>query len=461
MSQQQPPNTIVVASRDDAESSSSADETTPLQTGMAAPPANYLASADRDSNGSSGSGGVSVVPAPSGGSPVASPSPDVAASPSTPDEETSGKDVEPVLDAADRAALDPQGPSVPAGQEADGAGVPSLAGSDAEGQRLMDHENPSLKQVVGLESPPASSGPAKPDTIEAGTAGMTHEQLLAIAARFKPVVWLHSQERYLPTTISMYLQRVRLGYDADWAPGRNADPSTYVWLKDAPSEDDLTDEGLFTLLLDYKTKSGDKRLANLTKDNVIKRAFHMQLKEDQHHTGYVSLTSPPLLPNRMPLLAACPPCAPCSLSFFACMSLQICGCSLSLSLSFPCPLPRVHSVSSFAEINSVPFYSRVRKYADHWEILYITMYAYNGPYNVCGCKCEPHSADVEHVTVRTNADATRLEWCYFGAHGRGWWRTLLPLAAAVAVAAAAAPAAGSAGRSHISRLGSAAASVCV
>jgi len=405
----------VVASRDDAESSSSTDETTPLQS---APPANYLASADNSNGSSSGSGDVSVVPAPSASIPAASPSPDVAASPSSPDEETSGKDVEPVLDAADRAALDPHGPSVPAGQEADGAGVPSsVAGSDAEGQRQFEHENPSLKQVVGLESPPASSGPAKPDTIEAGTAGMTHEQLLAIAARFKPVVWLHQQERYLPTTISMYLQRVRLGYDADWAPDHKADPATYVWLKDAPSEDDLTDEGLFKLLEDYKNKSDDKRLANLTRDNVIKRAFHMQLKEEQHHTGFVSLACPPQLFSSM-LAPASPSCAPCSGSLFALVTFNSVPLPVPVLCSALVPV-RLCSVSSFSEINSVPFYSRVRKYADHWEVLYITMYAYNGPYNVCGFKCEPHSADVEHVTVRTNADATKLEWCYFGAHGRG------------------------------------------
>lgn len=138
--------------------------------------------------------------------------------------------------------------------------------------------------------------------------------------------------------------------------------------------------------------------------------------------------------------------------FLAFMILQMCAAPC------PCPRPcsalvpvRSCSVSSFSEINSVPFYSRVRKYSDHWEILYITMYAYNGPYNVCGFKCEPHSADVEHITVRTNADATKLEWCYFGAHGRGWWRTLLPLAA-TATAAAAPAAAGSAGHSHISPL---------
>ena len=136
-----------------------------------------------------------------------------------------------------------------------------------------------------MESPPAVSGPGKPATVEAGTAGMSREQLLEIASRFKPVVWLHHSERYLPTTVSMYLQRVRLGYDADWSPGRTADPASYVWLKDAPSEDDLTDEGLFRLLDEYRIQSKDPRLENLTKENVIRRAFHMSVKEEAHYNG--------------------------------------------------------------------------------------------------------------------------------------------------------------------------------
>jgi len=131
---QQPlqPNTIVVAPRD-AESSSSTDETTPLQSGAGA--SNYLAGGDAV---------PSASPDAAVASPSASPPSADAASASSPADgesagaETSGKDVEPVMDAAERAAIDPQGPSVPAGQEADGEGAPStVAGSDAEGQRQV------------------------------------------------------------------------------------------------------------------------------------------------------------------------------------------------------------------------------------------------------------------------------------------------------------------------------------
>lgn len=68
-------------------------------------------------------------------------------------------------------------------------------------------------------------------------------------------------------------------------------------------------------------------------------------------------------------------------------------------------------------MNSVPFPARVRRYQDHWEVLYLTIYAFNGDFKVCGLRVGAHSADLEHITVRTNLDATRLEWVYYGSHG--------------------------------------------
>lgn len=51
-------------------------------------------------------------------------------------------------------------------------------------------------------------------------------------------------------------------------------------------------------------------------------------------------------------------------------------------------------------------------------------WAYNGPFLVCWCPTDAHSADIEHLTVHTNEDATRLEWVFIGAHGvtDGVWR---------------------------------------
>jgi hypothetical protein len=300
---------------------------------------------------------LGVVHALQPDSPDASSSPiDAAASPSA--------SPAPPVDAAARAAADPVDPRVPAGQEPASEALGAGLHAQKEGQAQMDHENPSLAQVVGLESPPpaGSTGPEKARGIEGGTEGMSRAELQELVERFQPVVWLHEDERYLPVTVRGYLDGATLLYD----PVGQGNQAQYITLKKSPADEDLTDAGLFALLDAYRTATADPRLANITVDNMVRRSFHMRVNGVTESYG----------------------------------------------------------VGDWRKVNQVPFYARVRKYADRYEILYVTMYAFNGPFMVCCQACDAHSADVEHITLRVSLDGQRLDWAYFGAHGRadGVWR---------------------------------------
>lgn len=86
-----------------------------------------------------------------------------------------------------------------------------------------------------------------------------------------------------------------------------------------------------------------------------------------------------------------------------------------------------------SQVNNVPFYTHVSKNSDgDWQITYIFLYAYNGPFWLCGiperckqcdcCQVGAHEADIEHVTVIIGHNL-ELKRMYYAAHGThdGLW----------------------------------------
>jgi hypothetical protein len=292
---------------------------------------------------------------------------------------------EPIKDAAEVARESSSSPIKAAGRT--GSEEPSID-THKEGIRQAKHENADIlrpmKEALGITPPQSEAEKAQkqpllsPEVEEVtagivfptdeeqqkwsgGTWGLDKAQLQTLANRFRPVVILSPHEQYRPCTFQQYLTLVSLYYD----PENSENIERYIKLKDAPTEADLLPEGLYALLLSYKERTKDPRLENLNFDNMQRSNFHMSVRNEQMREGV-----------------------------------------------------------NWEELNTVPFYCRVRKYADHWEFLYMTVYAYNGPYNVCGRSVEPHSADIEHMTVRTDAEGKRVQWVYFGSHGSadGVWR---------------------------------------
>jgi len=131
-------------------------------------------------------------------------------------------------------------------------------------------------------------------------------------------------------------------------------------------EEDLSDEALYGMLDAYRTKTSDPRLEGLTRENMVRRSFHMRVNDVNASYG----------------------------------------------------------VGDWGRVNDVPFYSRVRRYEDRIEILYVLSFAFNGAFQVCCSPVGAHSADIEHVTLRVSLDGQRVDWVYFGAHGMadGVWR---------------------------------------
>jgi len=200
---------------------------------------------------------------------------------------------------------------------------------------------------------PASS--ATYDPVTGGTENIPMDELNRIARRFQPRVWLAKNEHYRPASIPHYLQQCNLFYD----PVGKRSLSDYMLVKENPTLDDLSNAALFDLLMQVKERTHDSRLDGITKDNMDPGRFHCALQTVDGRKGV-----------------------------------------------------------PWSDIDNVPFYCRMRRYSDHWEIVYALSFCFNGPYNICGCKeVGAHSADLEHITVRTNQDATKLEWCFFGAHG--------------------------------------------
>lgn len=103
-----------------------------------------------------------------------------------------------------------------------------------------------------------------------------------------------------------------------------------------------------------------------------------------------------------------------------------------------------HGVDGSA-INDVPFYVNIVEKDDVYQIFYIFLYAYNGPFWLCGipesikkcacCSVGAHQADIEHITVEVEKEAYQairdpscsiepfVRRVYFAAHGThdGQW----------------------------------------
>jgi len=104
-------------------------------------------------------------------------------------------------------------------------------------------------------------------------------------------------------------------------------------------------------------------------------------------------------------------------------------------------VPPEYREGESTDINDVPFYVNIVEKEDVYQIFYIFMYAYNGPFWLCGipekCKCcsvGAHQADIEHITVEVKKDMTchsdeerkisdYVTRVYFAAHGShdGQW----------------------------------------
>jgi len=277
------------------------------------------------------------------------------------------------LTAAEVAASAPVDPHAPAGETGCESGA-TLDG-DEEGTRQLFHENPDsigeiVERLIASPSSPAATDGArviaegevdKYDHVTGGTFDVAREELDRIARRFQPKIWLYEEEKYRPCSIAHYLSHCNLMYD----PVGCGRLEEYLLVKAAPKPSELDEHTLFKLLREVQERTSDPRLEGITFENMMRSRFHCVLNSEEGRYGV-----------------------------------------------------------PWSEINRVPFYCRLRRYSDHWEIVYILTFAYNGPFRICGREVGAHCADVEHVTVRTNKDATKMEWCFFGSHGvaDGVWR---------------------------------------
>lgn len=232
--------------------------------------------------------------------------------------------------------------------------------SSQEGLAQMQHSNPSSVAELFGFNSPEDADYS--ETNPTGNVGkFPRKVLLQIAKRFQPIVWLSPTEQYRPCRMEWYLDHANLYYD----PVGASKFGDYILVKERPADTDLNADRLFELLVAAKERTKDPRLDLLERGNMQVRRFHMAIRDEASQEG-----------------------------------------------------------EPWEQLNQVPFLTRIRRYKDRWEIVYIFIYAFNGPFTVC---CKPqnaHSCDVEHVTVRTDPLAQRAEWVYYGAHGSadGVWK---------------------------------------
>jgi hypothetical protein len=186
---------------------------------------------------------------------------------------------------------------------------------------LSPHDDPAKEEREHMQTSLTGSPTPAPTTMlnqhftpsekDAGTTHIPLAHLATIAKRFAPLVWIDPDEKFRPCTFEDYLTRVNLYYDPT---GRKV-VEEYLLIKEQPTEEDLHDAALFNLLQAHRAKTNDKRLEHLTLDNMVRRAWKMAVRDDEGQAGV-----------------------------------------------------------SWDNLNTVPFVSRVRRYADHWVRIADTLF---------------------------------------------------------------------------------------
>ena len=155
---------------------------------------------------------------------------------------------------------------------------------ETQQRATMAHENPptvgsAMQSLLGLGSSEFRVSPV--EVKDGNTSNVDLSILQEIATRFQPRVWVHSEEKFLPTTVESYLNAVNLYYD----PVGKANMEDYVMVKEQPNEEDMNDAALFALLEAYRVRTNDARLDKLNMDNMVRRAFKMAVRGENEQKG--------------------------------------------------------------------------------------------------------------------------------------------------------------------------------
>ncbi len=83
---------------------------------------------------------------------------------------------------------------------------------------------------------------------------------------------------------------------------------------------------------------------------------------------------------------------------------------------------KIHHCARGGDINNAPVYYFTRESDRFIDIIYLLIFAYNGPYNILGKNVGEHDSDIENVVIRIDKHTENMVSMYFSAHGdEGVW----------------------------------------